>query len=59
MQITIQAKIILQVPEPKEDAEEIVLAIEQHLNSLPPFETLEKQTKVGIRVHAGAMEIVH
>lgn len=61
MRIEVKAKIILTVPEPKaeEPSEEIVLAVERHLNGLPLFETMEQQTKVGIRVHTGTMEVHH
>jgi len=63
MQITVKAKIILTIPEIKEKAketpEDIVLAIEQYLNGLPLFVTSEGREKVGIRVHTGAMEVIH
>lgn len=61
MKITIQAKIILMIPEPhvKASPEMLVLDAENYLNDLGSFRTPEHRTQVGIRVHTGAMEVVH
>ena len=52
MRIEMDAKIILTIPEPseKESADDVMLAVEQYLNSLTLFKTTE-HTLVGIRVH--------
>lgn len=61
MQITVQAKIILLVPEPDvgERPEMIVLDVENYLNGLGIYKTPECQTQVGIRVHTAEMEVLH
>lgn len=60
MQIEVKAKIILTVPESTTDEspEDIVLAVENHLNELHLF-TTEHGTKVGIRIHTDTMEVIH
>ena len=54
MKIEVEAKLILTVPEPKENefAGDIVLAIEQGINKHSAIMIMPKtKTKVGVRIH--------
>jgi len=53
MKIEVKVKLILTVPEPKQDefAGDIVLAVEQHINRIGYLVISETNTRVGIRLH--------
>lgn len=53
MRIEVKAKIILTIPEPKQDefAGDFVLATEQFVNNLQGFNMSETHTAVGVRLH--------
>jgi len=59
MRIEVKAKLILTVPEPKQDesAEDIVLAVEQQINDRAALVVMPKtKTKVGVRIHVDGKE---
>lgn len=53
MKIEVEAKLILTVPNPKEDekVEDIILAAEQFVNKLQGFNRTTTGSAVGVRIH--------
>lgn len=58
MKIETKAKLILTVPNPKENdsAAEIVLAAEQAFNQMAYFVVPKTETTVGVRIHISGKE---
>lgn len=59
--IEVEAKLILTVPEPteNEEAADIVLAVEQHLNYAEGVIIMpETSTQVGFRIHVGDFNVL-
>ncbi len=53
MEIQVDAKLILQIPEPKKEdtIPSIVLATEMFINALQGFNTSDTHTAIGVRAH--------